>query len=112
MFTTLAFTTGRLFLEDTLPKNVATSLKSEKFLNFFFKQLKRNAPSRKTGEQLHPTYPYTSPCGKEKNFVKAADVPIVFHTLLNNELIYAASLRVSRIMILGLSGSQFYSSIP
>ncbi|KAG6976125.1 hypothetical protein JG688_00001695 [Phytophthora aleatoria] len=30
---------GRLFLEDTRPKNIATSLKSAKFLRFFFSQL-------------------------------------------------------------------------
>eukprot|EP01138_Halocafeteria_seosinensis_P010708 gb/GECG01010935.1/.p1 GENE.gb/GECG01010935.1/~~gb/GECG01010935.1/.p1 ORF type:complete len:175 (+),score=20.61 gb/GECG01010935.1/:1-525(+) len=33
---------GRLFIEDVLPKNIATSLKSEKFLNFFWKQIRRN----------------------------------------------------------------------
>ncbi|KAG6969386.1 hypothetical protein JG687_00003246 [Phytophthora cactorum] len=31
---------GRLFLEDTRPKNIATSLKSAKFLRFFFSQTK------------------------------------------------------------------------
>eukprot|EP00943_MAST-04B_sp_MAST-4B-sp1_P009966 g9966.t1 len=70
---------GRLFLEDTLPKNIATSLKSEKFLNFFFRQLKHN----KTEEFMD--YPYFSPCGKESNYVKCADKPIVFSELLKDE---------------------------
>ncbi len=33
---------GRLYLEDTQPKSIATSLKSGKFLDFFFRQVKRN----------------------------------------------------------------------
>ena len=33
---------GRLFLEDTVPKNIATSLKSDKFLDFFWRQLRPN----------------------------------------------------------------------
>jgi len=56
---------GRLFLEESSPKNIATSLKSPKFLKFFFKQVRRN----ETG--LHENYSMTSPCGKEMNFIKA-----------------------------------------
>ena len=37
---------GRLFLEDTVPKNIATSLKADKFLQFFFRQVSAN----RTGE--------------------------------------------------------------
>lgn len=70
---------GRLFLEDTVPKNIATSLKSEKFLNFFFRQLKHNKTEK------FVDYPYFSPCGKESNYVKCADMPIVFSELLNDE---------------------------
>ncbi len=58
---------GRLFLEDMMPKNVATSLKSPKFLRFFFRQLRIND----TG--VHVDYGYVSPCGSEMNFVKPAD---------------------------------------
>ena len=70
---------GRLFLEDTVPKNIATSLKSDKFLNFFFRQLKDNN-TNKFGE-----YPYFSPCGNESNLVKCADTPIVFSDLVKDE---------------------------
>jgi len=31
---------GRLYLEETYPKNIATSFKNEKFLNFFFRRLR------------------------------------------------------------------------
>jgi len=32
---------GRVFLEETLPKNIATSIKSPQFLDFFYKRMKR-----------------------------------------------------------------------
>lgn len=58
---------GHLFIEDVLPKNITSCLKSDKFLNFFFSQIKPND----TGE--HMDYPFISPCGKEMNFIKTAD---------------------------------------
>jgi hypothetical protein len=94
---------GRLFLEDTLPKNIATSLKSEKMLDFFFKQIR---PMRPSHERLagvtHSVaeYPWMSPCGKELNLIKAADTAVVFHDLHQCssegawELHYGGSLRV------------------
>ena len=33
---------GRLFLEDAEPKNIATCLKADKFLSFFFSQVRPN----------------------------------------------------------------------
>lgn len=66
---------GRLFLEDTDPKNIATSLKSPRFLEFFFKQVRPND----TG--LHEEYSHVSPCGREMNFIRSADLPIVFQDL-------------------------------
>ncbi|CAK4630574.1 unnamed protein product, partial [Aphanomyces euteiches] len=71
---------GQLFLEDTVPKNIATSLKSPKFLRFFFGHLR---PNPHAGSTLDPfqDYPYISPCGNETNFIKAADTPIVFTEL-------------------------------
>ena len=79
---------GRLFLEDMVPKNIATSLKSEKFLNFFFRQLRHNNTGKFT------EYPYVSPCGKEMNFIKSADLPFVFleYEKVNNTLAWGNSL--------------------
>lgn len=80
-----------------MPKMVATSLKSAKFLDFFWRNLKPNKANKpgSEGGRLHPEYPWLSPCGKEMNFVKAADVPIVFHTLTHDgKLIYAATRNV------------------
>jgi hypothetical protein len=67
---------GRLFLEETMPKNIATSLKSAKFLDFFFKQLRPNPRDGLFADE----YPFISPCGKEMNFVRPFErrSPIVF----------------------------------
>ncbi|OWZ14032.1 putative mitochondrial protein [Phytophthora megakarya] len=74
---------GRLFLEDTRPKNIATSLKSAKFLRFFFSQVRPNgiAQCKAKEEEEFLEYPHRSPCGKEMNFIKCADRPFVFEDL-------------------------------
>uniref|UniRef100_K3WHX1 Uncharacterized protein n=1 Tax=Globisporangium ultimum (strain ATCC 200006 / CBS 805.95 / DAOM BR144) TaxID=431595 RepID=K3WHX1_GLOUD len=80
---------GRLFLENTRPKNIATSLKSAKFLKFFFSQIRPNVPPAASHESddadLFLEYPYRSPCGKEMNFIKCADRPFVFEDLYQDE---------------------------
>ncbi|KAG7392250.1 hypothetical protein PHYPSEUDO_001354 [Phytophthora pseudosyringae] len=72
---------GRLFLEDTRPKNIATSLKSAKFLRFFFSQVRANGAAQCKSEEEFLEYPFRSPCGKEMNFIKCADRPFVFEDL-------------------------------
>ncbi len=64
-------THGRLYLHDTKPRNIATCLKDNKFLDFFWKRLQVN-----TGQLVPPnSFPYVSPCGAEMNFVQCADTP-------------------------------------
>mmetsp|Transcript_19857 Transcript_19857/g.44252 ORF Transcript_19857/g.44252 Transcript_19857/m.44252 type:complete len:277 (-) Transcript_19857:1278-2108(-) len=75
---------GRLFLEEVLPKNIATSLKDDKFLDFFFQRIKRVGEKEKS--ILHEAgaendYPFVSLCGVELNFVRPADSVVVFHDL-------------------------------
>ena len=77
---------GRIYAEEAVPKNIATSIKAPKFLDFFYKQIKLNT----TGK--HMEYPWYSPCGKEHNFIKAAATPIVFQDLQDDNLIWADSL--------------------
>lgn len=72
-----------MFLENTRPKNIATSLKSSKFLRFFFSQLQPN-PETETSSFLE--YPYRSPCGHEMNYIKCADRPMVFDDLRRNQV--------------------------
>lgn len=48
----------------------------KQFLSFFFKRLKRNDTDR------YPEFPYLSPCGREKNYIRCDDCPIVFTSVL------------------------------
>jgi len=89
---------GRLFLEDTFPKNIATSIKDERFLDFFFRRIQPIDDKMRTFMQQRKIpirdYPYVSPCGKELNFIRPAALPVVFHTLLDRkELVYGGTLR-------------------
>lgn len=75
---------GRLFLEDVLPKNIATSIKDENLLNFIFRRLRRVRDKEKAILEeagAADDYPFVSPCGVELNFVRPADSPVVFHEL-------------------------------
>jgi hypothetical protein len=47
-----------------------------KFLNFFFERLRINDTGSYQNE-----FPYLSPCGRERNFVRCDDLPIVFTKL-------------------------------
>lgn len=86
-----------------LPKNVATSLKSPKFLNFFWRMLRPNpshSPEFRANDdsaRFDADYPFVSPCGKEMNYIRPADTPIVFDSLRekkdgHEELVYAETL--------------------
>ena len=49
----------------------------KKFLDFFFKRLRVND----TGS-YHDDFPYVSPCGREMNYIRCDDLPVVFNQLL------------------------------
>jgi len=63
---------GMLFLDDSKMKNFTSCFKEKKFLRFFFNQLRINNTNR------YSEFPYVSLCGKERNFVRCDDYPIVF----------------------------------
>jgi len=95
-----------------MPKNIATSIKDERFLNFFWNQIvptpttanyyddnsnsKNNTRMKidRTIRQVLEThretvsadeYPYVSPCGpRELNFIRPAACPVVFHSLVSD----------------------------
>ncbi|XP_043285334.1 UPF0598 protein CG30010 [Venturia canescens] len=71
---------GMLFLDDARIKNFTSCFKEKKFLAFFFKKLKKNDTGR-----YDETFPYLSVCGRERNFVRCDDVPIVFTHVLQKE---------------------------
>ena len=49
------------------------------FLAFFFKQLRVNDT-----DHYQKEFPYLSPCGREKNYVRCDDLPIVFTSLVKS----------------------------
>ncbi|XP_063155818.1 UPF0598 protein C8orf82 homolog isoform X1 [Candoia aspera] len=67
----------QLFLDDAKVKNFITCFKDKQFLVFFFQQLKLNRSGR-----YEDSFPYLSPCGREHNYVRCDDRPVVFTHLL------------------------------
>lgn len=57
-------------------KNFTSCFKEKKFLRFFFNQLRMNNTNR------YLEFPYLSICGKERNFIRCDDYPIVFTHVL------------------------------
>jgi hypothetical protein len=74
---------GRVFLEETLPKNIATSIKSASFLDFFFSNLRRSSERdlKFLPKDCRRDYPFVSLCGVERSFLRPADSAVVFHTI-------------------------------
>lgn len=60
-------TRGHLFLESATCRVFATCMRDKKFLNFFYRMLKRNTT------EWFREIPYVSLCGKEINFVTPED---------------------------------------
>ncbi|XP_046736037.1 UPF0598 protein CG30010 [Diprion similis] len=71
---------GMLFLDDSRMKNFTSCFKEKKFLAFFFKRLRKN----ETGRYMND-FPYLSLCGRERNFVRCDDLPIVFTHVIRKE---------------------------
>jgi len=55
-------------------------ISEKKFLEFFFKRLKKNDSGHYAG-----AFPYISPCGHEKNFVRCDDLPVVFTQVIHRQ---------------------------
>ncbi|KAK6054530.1 hypothetical protein COOONC_07965 [Cooperia oncophora] len=70
---------GMLFLDDSRSKNFTSAYKDVDFLNFFYKQLRLNETDR-----YRDSFPYLSRCGREHNFLRCDDRPIVFTEILEN----------------------------
>ncbi|XP_023345797.1 UPF0598 protein C8orf82 homolog isoform X1 [Eurytemora carolleeae] len=64
---------GMLFQDDSRMKHFTAALKEKKLLYNFFKRLKPNETGRYMEE-----FKYISLCGRERNFVRSLDRPIVF----------------------------------
>ncbi|XP_072458876.1 UPF0598 protein C8orf82 homolog [Notamacropus eugenii] len=68
---------GQLFLDDAKVKNFITCFKDRQFLVFFFSRLRKNQSGR-----YEDAFPFVSLCGRERNFVRCEDLPVVFTHLL------------------------------
>ncbi|XP_022608806.1 UPF0598 protein C8orf82 homolog [Seriola dumerili] len=68
---------GQLFLDDTKVKNFVTCFKDKQFLVFFFSRLRSNQSGR-----YEEDFPFLSLCGRERNFLRCDDRPVVFTHLL------------------------------
>lgn len=68
---------GQLFLDDSKVKNFISCFKDKQFLVFFFSRLRRNESGR-----YQDSFPFLSLCGRERNFVRCDDRPVVFTQLL------------------------------
>ncbi|MBN3277878.1 RHG39 protein, partial [Polyodon spathula] len=67
----------QLFLDDSKVKNFISCFKDKQFLVFFFSRLRRNESGR-----YQDSFPFLSLCGRERNFVRCDDRPVVFTQLL------------------------------
>lgn len=70
---------GQLFLDDTKVKNFITCFKDKQFLKFFFKRMKTNQTDR-----YREDFPFVSPCGREMNYIRCDDLPVVFATIIED----------------------------
>ncbi|KAK6727928.1 hypothetical protein RB195_005534 [Necator americanus] len=69
---------GMLFLDDSRAKNFTSAYKDVDFLNFFYKQLRTN-----NSDRFADSFPYVSLCGRERNYLRCDDRPIVFTEILD-----------------------------
>uniref|UniRef100_A0A2K6RX69 CH082 protein n=1 Tax=Rhinopithecus roxellana TaxID=61622 RepID=A0A2K6RX69_RHIRO len=67
----------QLFLDDSKMKNFITCFKDPQFLVTFFSRLRPNRSGR-----YEAAFPFLSPCGRERNFLRCEDRPVVFTHLL------------------------------
>ena len=68
----------QLYMDDAKMKNFTSCFKEQHFLKFFFTRLKMNDLGR-----FNEEFPYLSPCGRERNFVRCDDLPIVFNQVID-----------------------------
>ncbi|XP_016930552.2 UPF0598 protein CG30010 [Drosophila suzukii] len=71
---------GMLFLDDAKMKNFTSCFKEKDFLRFFFSRLRLNKTNRYENE-----FPYISLCGRERNFIRCDDTPLVFTEQLRKD---------------------------
>ncbi|KAL5285334.1 C8orf82 family protein [Megaselia abdita] len=71
---------GMLFLDDARIKNFTSCFKEKKFLQFFFSRIKVNDTDKYSQE-----FPFISPCGRESNYIRCDDLPIVYTHIIEKD---------------------------
>ncbi|XP_053640806.2 UPF0598 protein CG30010 isoform X1 [Cherax quadricarinatus] len=71
---------GMLFLDDAKIKNFTSCFKDKKFLQFFFSRLRFNETNK------YPEFPFLSLCGRERNYLRCDDLPLVFTNLVMKDI--------------------------
>lgn len=94
---------GFLFLDDARMKNFTSCFKEIDFLEFFFTRLRLNRTGR-----YQDTFPFVSPCGPERNYVRCDDLPIVFTSLLSPP----SSFNVDKLQSLEMNHSKGRLVVP
>lgn len=78
---------GMLFLDDSKMKNFTSCFKEKKFLEFFFNRIRLNTSGR-----YEEDFPFISLCGRERNYIRCDDLPIVYTNIIygsnNDSLCY------------------------
>jgi hypothetical protein len=80
---------SQVFLSGTRIRNFTSCQKDPAFLAFFYNRLRRRPRSERSlvkDEQgaiqgAYAAYPFVSHCGREVNYVRAVDTPLVFTSL-------------------------------
>ncbi|KAJ3234169.1 hypothetical protein HDU81_001678 [Chytriomyces hyalinus] len=74
---------GALYLSDVKIRNMATAYRDPKFLDFFFSRLTLRADLSQKNAPVKPEdFLYESRCGREVNFIRSEDSPVVFQNLI------------------------------
>lgn len=76
-------------------KNFTSCFKEKKFLHFFFTRVRLNSTNR-----YREDFPFISPCGRERNFIRCDDLPIVYTHIIRDASGLLASNIPSYIYVL------------
>eukprot|EP00040_Diaphanoeca_grandis_P012557 m.63641 g.63641 ORF g.63641 m.63641 type:complete len:293 (+) comp23315_c0_seq1:220-1098(+) len=75
---------GRLFLDDSKRKNFTNAFKDKAFLRFFFSRLRKIRSTDPGFDSYAADFQWVSPCGRELNFIRCDDTPVVYDQLIQD----------------------------
>eukprot|EP00041_Stephanoeca_diplocostata_P011349 m.187158 g.187158 ORF g.187158 m.187158 type:complete len:223 (+) comp18499_c0_seq1:262-930(+) len=72
---------GYVFLDDVRMRNFTSCYKDPEFLQFFYRRLRASRPTDPAFDRYGKQFPWVSPCGREINYIRCDDTPIVYDSL-------------------------------